>query len=210
MFITIMEAAVIALVLSVDAFAAAVAYGCKKIEIPWESVLVITIICTGIVGISFFAGAFFSGHISAEVASLISFIILFLIGTAKLLDYATKELIRRYSNISKEIKLSIFNFKFVLYLYANPEAADVDVSKSISKKEAAVLALSLSLDGVAVGFGAALLGINGWAVVLFSLFTNGIGLKLGSKLGCKVAENLQFNISWVSGAILIGLAFMRL
>jgi len=121
-----------------------------------------------------------------------SFAILFIIGAAKLLDSITKSVIRKHTNISKEINLSLFNFKFILRLYAGPEATDADVSESISTKEAAV---SLSLDGFAVGFGAALLGFNAWAVILFSLLTNGLALWLGSGLGNKAANSLRFNIS---------------
>ena len=104
----------------------------------------------------------------------------------------------------------MFNFKFILHLYADPKAADVDVSESISPREAAVLAISLSLDGLAVGFGSAMIGINGWAVVLFSFITNFIALMLGGWLGNKAADKLHFNISWLAGVVLIALAFMKL
>ena len=209
-FFYLMGAAALALSLSLDAFAAAFAYGCKKIEIPILSALIINLICTAAVGLSFLFGSVLSQYIPEWVAAFLSFSILFIIGIVKLLDSITKSIIRKHSNIDKEIKLSFLNFKFILRLYADPEVADVDESKSISPNEAVVLAISLSLDGFAVGFGAALLGFNVWAILLFSLLANGGSLLFGSFIGNKAATSLRFNISWLAGVILIGLAFMQL
>ena len=210
MMFPFLEAAVLAFSLSVDAFAVAFAYGCKKIRLPALSAHIINIICSGVTGLSFLVGNMLTPFISSGFAVGLSFAILLVIGLTKLMDSITKSVIRKHTNISKEIKLSLFNFKFILSLYADPEAADVDVSKSISPKEAAVLAISVSLDGFAVGFGAALLGFNGWAVVLFCLMANGLALILGSRLGNKAAQSLPFSISWITGVVLIGLAFMQL
>jgi putative sporulation protein YtaF len=150
-----------------------------------------------------------AAFIPGWIASGVSFAILFIIGTAKLLDSVTKAFIRRHTFRTREIKMSLFNFKFILQVYAIPESADIDESKTISAGEAAVLAVSLSLDGFAVGFGAALLGLSFWAVVFLSLLANGLALWLGGILGNKAARNLRFNISWLAGALLITLAFSR-
>ena len=171
---------------------------------------IINLICTGVTGLSFLFGAVLAPFVPEGFAMGLSFAILFFVGLTKLLDSITKSIIKKYACINKEIRLSMLNFKFVLNLYADPEAADVDISECISSKEATVLALSLSLDGFAVGFGAALLGFNGFAVVLFSLLTNAIALWSGGRLGNKVAQSLRFNISWAAGLVLIGLAFMQL
>jgi len=196
--------------LSIDAFTAAFAYGCKKIKIPMLSMHIINLICTGMIGISFLFGSILVEYIPEGLALGLSFSILFLLGLTKLFDSLTKSIIRKHTQLSKEIRLSLFNFKLILHLYADPEAADMDISKSISPREAAVLAVSLSLDGIAVGFGAALIGINGWAVILFSLITDFIALLLGGLLGNKSANKLRFNISWLAGVVLIGLALEKL
>jgi len=206
----IMEAAALAIILALDAFAACFAYGCKKIKIPLISGHVINLICTAVTGFSFLIGAIFAQHIPAELAIWLSFGILMTIGVIKLLDSITKSIIRKHTDINKEIALSLFNFKLILHLYANPEAADVDASESLSTKEAAVLAVSLSLDGFAVGFGAALLGVSGWAVVFFALIANGLAIWAGGRLGNNCAKWLRFNISWVAGVVLVGLAVSRL
>ena len=203
-------AALLAASLSIDALAASFAYGCKKIKIPMLSVHIINAICTCIIGLSFLLGRLLLQYIPQWLATGLAFSILFLIGITKLLDSITKSIIRKHTNLSKEMNLSIFNFKLLMRLYANPEAVDVDISKSISPREAAVLAVSLSLDGLAVGFGAALIGINVWAVLVFTLVANFTALMLGGWLGNRAADKLRFNISWIAGVILIRLAVEKL
>ena len=208
--ISILQAAAIAISVSIDAFAASFAYGCKKITMPMFSVLLVNFICTIIIGLSFLFGSVIVPFIPGWLAVGLSFSILFIIGIIKLFDSITKSIIIKYTQFNKEIKLSVFNLKLVMRLYADPETADVDVSKSISSREAVVLAVSLSLDGFAVGLGAAMIGINGWALVLSALATGFAALLIGCRLGNKAAEKLRFNISWLGGVILIGLAFMQL
>ena len=208
--IAALQAAAIAISISIDALAVSFAYGCKKIKIPMPSLLIINAICTLVIGLSFLFGLAIVQYIPKWLAAGLSFSILLIIGLTKLFDSITKSIIRKYSQLNKEINLSIFNFKLVMRIYADPEAADVDISKSISVREAAVLAISLSLDGFAVGFGAAMIGVNGWILVLFALITGFSALLLGCWLGNKAADKLRFNISWLAGVMLIGLAIVQL
>ena len=212
--IYLLQAALIAMSVSIDAFAAAFAYGCKKIKIPVLSIFIINLICTGTIGLSYLFGSSLLQFIPGWLAVSLSFAILFILGIIKLFDSITKSFIRRHTQFNKQINLSVFNFKLILRLYADPESADVDVSKSISAREAAVLALSLSLDGFAVGFGAAMFGANGtgfgFALIVFTVMTGFAALLLGGLLGHMAANKLRFNISWLAGAVLIGLAFAQI
>jgi len=205
----IIEALILASALSADAFVASFAYGSNKIKIPAVSVHIINIICSVILGISLLIGTMVRAYIPGFLTTAICFTILFLLGLAKLFDSITKSIIRKNSNLNGQFKFSMFNFKFVLSLYADPQAADIDRSKTISPSEAAALAVALSLDGLAVGFGAALVDINGWAVFICSLITGFIALISGAYLGNRIAHRLRFNISWISGIVLIILAFMK-
>ena len=206
----IIGAAILALTLSLDAFAAAFAYGCKQIRISLFSGGIIAVVCTATTGASFLLGSVLAPFVSAGAAGWVAFAILFTIGCAKLLDSITKSLIRKHARINKEVTLSLFNFNFILNVYANPEAADADVSHTISPREAAVLAISLSLDGFAVGLGAALMGLHGGWVVAFCLLTNGLALWLGGKLGNAAVRRVKFNISWLAGVLLIALAIAQI
>jgi putative sporulation protein YtaF len=205
----LIEAAVLASSLSVDAFTAGFAYGTKKIKIPMLSIQIINFICCFMTGIALFSGNMLKPYLPPKLAAAMAFTVLFIIGMVKLLDGITKSVIKKHTAIDMAISFSLFNFKFILKMYADPEAADADTSGCISSSEAAALAVSLSLDGIAVGFGAALVDINAFAVLGWSLITNMAALMAGRYTGERLANKLPFNISWVAGLVLIALAVMK-
>lgn len=207
--IMLLEAVVLASSLSLDAFIASFAYGSNKIKMSLPSLIVINLVCSGILGLSLLLGATIQPYLSPDVNRLLCFLILFIIGLTKLLDDLAKAFIRKHGSLSKRIRFSFLNFKFVLNVYANPEKADVDHSKSISLGEAVSLAVALSLDGMAVGFGAALGDVSGMTLFFASFFTDTAAILLGIYLGNRIASTLRFNISWLSGAILIVMAFLK-
>ena len=206
----ILEPLVLVTALSVDAFVASFAYGTNQIKIPFRSVAVISGICSAILGVSLFLGSLVRPFMPEHLAGVLCFSILFLLGIAKLCDSAIKSLIRRSQGIHKKISFSAMHLRFILDVYANPENAECDCSKSLSAVEAAPLAIALSLDGLAVGFGAALSEAAPLRAVLFSLVANVIAVCAGSLTGNKVAEKIPLDLSWVSGLLLIVLAFLKL
>ena len=208
--VVFLEALLLSASLSMDAFTAGFAYGSNKIKIPFKSVQVINVIGVIILGISLLIGSVIKQYINSNITIIICFVILFILGILKLLDSITKAIIRKYNNFNKEIKFSIFSFKFILNLYANPEEADVDSSKTISSREAVSVAIALSLDSMAVGLGAALGNVNGIALVCSSFITGMIAIILGCYLGNKIAEKMELDLSWISGVILILLAFSKI
>ncbi|MCL2580259.1 MAG: manganese efflux pump [Oscillospiraceae bacterium] len=210
MFFPLFEALVIACALSLDAFVASFAYGSKGIKMPARSVALISLICTGVVGLALLAGTLLRQYIPYDFTVAVSFTILFGLGALKLADNIIKSLIRRHDALSKEIKFSLSGLKFILKLYADPEQADVDGSKTLSPGEAATLALALSLDGLAVGLGAAIGSVNSLFVLIGVLVTGVFALLMGGYLGNKAARKVRFDLSWLSGVLLILLAFSNL
>lgn len=208
--LSLLEALALASALSMDTFVSGFAYGSNNIKIPFASVQTINIICSSILGLSFLAGAFLKQYIPSALTVILCFGILFVLGIVKLLDSITKSIIRKHNRLNREIKFSMFNFHFILNLYADPVEADVDCSRTISPAEAASLAVALSLDGLAVGFGAALGNVNGLTVFLCSLVTNTVGMLSGAYIGDKLARKTSFNLSWISGALLIVMAMSKL
>jgi len=208
--VIIIEAMVLAASLSIDAFAASFAYGSAKVKIPFRSVQVINIVCSSILGLSLLVGAIVRQYLPGGVTTAICFGILFVLGIMKLLDGVTKSIVRKYSNYSRELRFSMFNFRFILSLYADPEKADVDQSRSISPVEAFSLALALSLDGLAVGFGAALGDVNVIAVICSSLVANTAAVMLGTFAGNRLARKIPFDLSWISGVIILAIAVTKL
>jgi len=207
---SMLEAAALSSSMSLDTFVAGFAYGSNRIRIPFLSVQIINVVCSAMLGIAILVGTVVRQFLPARLTAAICFLILFALGVCKLLDSLTKALIRKRAHLEKQLSFSMFNLKFILKLYADPEAADVDASRVISPAEAATLAVALSLDGIAVGFGAALGHVNGLAVFLLSFVTDMIGVMLGAFVGQKIAHKLRLNLSWLSGVVLIALAILKL
>ena len=204
-----LEAMVLALAISLDALVASFAYGSKRIKIPMRSAWVVALTCAGVVGLALLAGTLLRQYIPYTLAGAVSFVILFTLGLVKLLDSITKSVIRRRA-ISKGLAFSLLNFNFILLLYADPEQADLDGSKILTPSEAATLALALSLDGLGVGLGAAIGSANGLVLFIGTIVAGIVAIVLGGYLGNKAAEKTRLNISWLSGVLLILLAFASL
>ncbi|MDR0292867.1 MAG: manganese efflux pump [Oscillospiraceae bacterium] len=213
MFFSIPEAVLLASSCSLDAFSASFAYGAKGIRIPLLSAQILNVVCSAVLGLSLWAGAAARGFLPEWLAAGLAFGILFLLGLSKLLDGILKTVIRRYTRRNGKnprLRFALFDVRFILSMAADPEEADANRNKIISAGEAVALAVSLSLDGVAVGFGAAVGNVNIPAVFLLSLVTDTLAVLLGSRLGHRLARGLPFNVSWLGGAILIGLAVCKL
>jgi len=199
-----------AFAVSIDAFVGSLAYGMDKINIRLLSSIIINLICTSCLFFSFLLGSALKHYISVNMTIIVSFIILFIIGLIKLLDWYIKKLIRKWIEKDKEISFSLLSFKFILSLYANPEKADVNNSRDICIKEAIPLGIAVGIDGMAVGFAASLSDINAYALLFFSILLHAIAIHLGFFLGKKAAYKTNWDINWLGGTILIILALTRL
>jgi len=205
-----MEALMIVTALSTDAFVSAFAYGGNRINIPFSSVLVVSIICSAILGVSLFFGALVSPFIPRHITSFACFLILFMLGMIKIFDSTVKALIRKQSSLQKDFRFSAFNLKFVLRVYADPREADLDSSRILSPAEAGYLAIALSADGLAAGFGAGLTEADHVLIVLLSLLFSAAAMMLGACAGKKIAKKLALNLSWMGGLLLIALGVTKL
>lgn len=94
--------------------------------------------------------------------------------------------------------------------FFNHENVNAAHTRVLSMHEAAPLALALSLDGLAAGFGAGLTSINYMMVIIFSLIAGILAVLLGSYMGRKISKKISFNLSWLSGLMLIILAILKL
>lgn len=209
-FYPALEALLLVVALSLDAFVASFAYGAQRIKIPFSSAAIISVVCTAMLAVSLLAGALLRPHLPQGLTKGLCFALLLLLGLTKLCDSAIKTLIRRHKRMHRKVSFSVFSLKFILDVYADPEKADRDGSRVLSPAEAASLAIALSLDGLAVGFGAALMQVKVFLVMAFSLAVGLLAVRLGGKLGNKAAQSLPFDLSWLSGALLIVLAVLKL
>lgn len=205
-----LESLIVTFAAAIDVFAGCFAYGCNKIKIYHNMLIFMTFICTLCMMLAFFLGNLLKSLLSPFLTTLIAFILLFFIGLIKLLDWYIKTLIRKWIKNNKPLNFCLFNFKFMLNVYANPETAMGDQAKSISLKEGTLLAIALTIDGMTGAFSLALIGINGWYLLFWAIITHYLAITLGSKIGNMIAHKLKYQIEWLSGLILIIIAFIKL
>jgi len=204
-----LEILLLVLSVSIDSFIASISYGSSKIKIPIISALIVDIISSSMLGFSLIFGSFIQNYISINTAKLISFMILFFLGFYRLFEGLLKSYINNKTKDSPPLQFKLLDLNFVLQVYANETKADIDKSKVLSYKEAIYLSVALSLDSIAVGFGSSLILINYIQVFIVSIIIGLLVIIFGSLLGKKFAEMTNLNLSWLSGAMLIILAFLR-
>lgn len=179
-----MEIILLVLTLSVDAFVASIAYGNNEIKIPLSSILIINLVCSLFLGLSVFLGSSIKKFLPDNLATLLSFSILILLGIYYLLESFVKSYLRNKTK-DKNLKFKVFNIWIIVNVYIDETQADLDKSKNLDYKEALYLGAALSLDSLAVGFGGSLGNINCLSLVslsfIFGMFSIYSELLLGKK-----------------------------
>jgi len=205
-----LDAILLVSALSMDAFVASFAYGTSKIKIPFKSAMTINLVCSTMLAIALFMGSVISKYIPGVFTTSICVTVLLMLGMAKLFDSTLKAILIRSGTLSRDLSFKVFDFKFFLRVCLDSTEADSDHSYVLSPKESFSLAMALSLDGLAAGFSTGLMVTNYAQIILFSLVINMIAVLLGCFIGNKVAQKSDLNLSWLSGATLILLAFLKL
>lgn len=193
-----------------DAFFASISYGTNKIKIPFISSFIISSVGAIILGISLFFGGFIKKFIPGDYAIFLSFTILLIIGIYRLFESLFKTFIQKRKSSDKPLTFKLFDMNFVLQIYADETIADFDKSKVLSPREALYLSIALSFDSLAVGFGSSLGGGGYIQTIILCLVLGIVCITLGYIIGKKVVEKTNLNLSWISGFILIVLAFLKL
>ena len=185
MFETIVEILVLVTALSVDSFAAGLVYGVGKVKVPLLSVLIITFISSMTLIISIFIGNIISGMLPENFTDDVSFLIIYTIGVVKLLqkpkgDEADKA-----------------------------DKANKDGDNILSPVEALYLGAALSIDSIAAGIGAGVMAVHAAWTLCVSLLVGGLAIFFGTWLGRIISSRFRSDLQWVSGILMILLAFMR-
>ncbi len=205
-----LESILLVISVCIDGFLASFAYGTSKIKIPFLSGTLITCISTSFLIISLSLGALIKNALPDKLTLGICFGILFLLGIFRLFEGLLKSFLNKKASSPDHTEFTLINFKLMLNVYSDSTLADVDHSKVLSTKEALYLGIALSLDSLVVGLGAGLDSFNYIEVIIFSLVFNALALLTGFFLGRKFAEKLNTDLSWLSGAVLIALAVLKL
>lgn len=196
--------------LSLDAFAASFVYGTDNVKIPVASVSIITALSTGILFFFLVLGKWCGALISPGTTSVICFLLLFLLGLVKLFDSTLKSLIRRSGCSHKKMRFSISDLNFILTVYADPSKANGEDIAVLSPAEALSLGIALSLDSAAAGFGAGMAVLHLPMALFFSALFTIAAILSGSHLGRFLSKKISPDLSWLSGILLLILAFSKL
>lgn len=196
--------------LSLDAFAASFVYGADNVKIPAVSVAILTALSTGILFFFLFPGKWFGTFISPTTTSVLCFLLLFILGLIKLFDSTIKSLIRKSGIGRRKVCFSISNLNFILTVYADPATANGEDITILSPVEALSLGIALSLDSAAAGFGAGMMSMHLPMMLLLSLLLNMAAILGGEFLGRVLVKKVNMDLSWLSGVLLLVLAFSKL
>lgn len=209
MLMTILQALLLVIGLSIDAFATSFGYGVNKIKMPYYSMMIIAVICSSVLGVSLFAGKAISAFLTPHLTLLICFVLLLTLGILRLFESLFKGYLKKRNLTFKEIHFKIFDLEFDLNLGVCPEVLDTTHDRVLNASEAAAIALACSLDGLAVGFGVGLTSVNPFLTIGLSLFSTIAAIVCGSYLGRVLSHKIDFNLSWITGVTLMTIAFLK-
>ena len=183
MFSSLFEILVLVTALSVDAFAAGFAYGVSKIKVPFVSVLIVTGVSSLTLLLSLWVGSVVNSLIPEGLTRQFSFLLLFVLGLVKLFDRSRHD---------------------------EAEAANKNKDDLVSPGEAFTLGIALSIDSLAAGIGAGIAMSHIPAALLISFLVGAAAVMAGGSLGRLISAHCHSNLCWISGCLLLILAFMKL
>lgn len=196
----------LALAISLDNFCVGVAYGVRKIDLPFNANLIISSASGIAILLSMLAGSILSNYLSVHRAQLLGALIILFTGLWIILQAWWQ---KWKNGISEEgsIDIKIKSLGIVIRILNDPSKADLDHSGIISNWEALILGVALALNALGAGFGAAMEGLSPWltslAATVFSLLLISLGVKVGQKY---MSNLLGDKIAIVSGLALVLLA----
>jgi len=206
----------LAISLSLDAFAVAFAQGLRNARIPLLSNCVLCLSSILYFGLAVAFGTFLAGVLSPALSGLIGLILMFAFFLFMLLEVLLPDRFskkKRKKKAPKALTRCIPSFLgLTVTILRDPTRSDIDNSRSISGLEALFLGAALSVDSIGVGLGYSLSGRVGILDVFIVGLVQLLFLSLGNALGRKLhtarflpSDKLQL----VSCAVILFLLILR-
>lgn len=196
----------LAVSLSMDAAAFALAYAVKNIRFTWGSRLIMAALSFGYAAIAVCAGGFLGRYISADVANWAGATLIAALGIMNLCGGFFK----KPTPPSRALVWVIRPLRLTIHIMRDPAQADQNRSQVIEPHEALYLGFALSLDALAAGFGAGLAGLAGAWFPLGAALCQLVFLCFGEWIGKKAKPIIPKKLSQVlPGIILLGIAVWR-
>ena len=201
-----MQILFVVIAVSIDSFLAALAYGNHHIKLSIFKILVISFICTCVLGISLLLSQFISLFLNKELCMILSSILFFGIGITTLFQTSMKTYLKK-ANL-KHVSFKTNEISFVINIYIDETCADKDHSKDISLIEAIYLSTALSLDSLFSGLA---IGISNHQHVLILVLTflfTCVSFISGYTIGKHLSKS-NLSLSWLTGLLFIILGFSK-
>lgn len=193
----------LALTVSLDGFAAGVAYGARRIKLPILATCLISITSAITMYISMSIGSALRDIIPEKVASIL--------GAALLVSLGVYFFLQQHKTPSRvpEEERDILHFRIaslglVIRIWHDPLLADRDKSGGINSSEAIILGVALALDAFGAGLGAAMTGLPPFLTAMSIGLSKFILVNLGLSTGGSLARVISPKImSLLPGLLLI-------
>lgn len=201
----------LAIAISLDSFSTGVAYGLRKMRIPYKSLLIIAL-CTAIsLLIAMFAGSIIVQVLSPTAANRIGGIILIMIGAWVIFQFFRTEKGPHEQVEKLVVNWEIKSLGIVIHILKKPTRADFDLSGTITGIEALLLGAALSLDAFGAGIGAAMLGYSPWMLAGSAALMSAIFLKTGLQIGNIFSKtNWIQHFAFMPGVLLILIGILKI
>lgn len=201
----------LAVAISLDSFSTGLAYGLRKMSIPFKSIVIIAS-CTAVsLVIAMFAGQVIMSVLSEVTARRIGGIILILIGMWVVYQFFRSEKEETLSHEKLVLKWEIKSLGIVIHILKKPTRADMDRSGSVTGLEALLLGTALSLDAFGAGIGAAMLGYSPFLLAGSAAIMSSIFLLSGLHIG-KVLSHTYWmqKLAFIPGVLLILIGLLKM
>lgn len=195
-----------ALALNMDALGTGVAYGIRKIRIPFTSLLIISGMSVVTILFSMTAGRVVSQLISPAFAHRLGGILLLLVGLWILIqsirDNRQEEQTEGLQVDQTVMEIHIKSLGLVIQVLREPSRADLDHSGVISAREALLLGAALAMDAFGAGFAVSMFGfsplLTASVVGIGHIILTYAGLLLGKYFACsRIGRQLAMLPGWI-------------
>ncbi|NLY53741.1 MAG: sporulation membrane protein YtaF [Firmicutes bacterium] len=205
------------IVVSLDGFAAALAYGARRVRLTPLAVALVSLASAVMMGVAMLLGQLL-GHLIPPIATrYLGGVILLLLGCYLLYQQGGKAVGNRVApspavtNSQPLVQLNLRPFGLIIQILRDPMAADQDQSGTITWQEAGLLGLALALDSFGAGIGAAMTGLAAGRTAVVAGVAMLLSLLLGWELGYRLRQHrLGSHLANLPGILLICLGLVNL
>lgn len=191
---------------NLDNMAIGLAYGVRKINVPFKSNFSIALFSGIATFMSSMLGSLLTNYIPVQLGNIIGGSIVCIIGLYTIASYFYNK--RKNGEVHESCTQYIDSLKAVIN---DPSIADRDFSGDISLKESISLGIALAVNCLGTGFGAGLAGINIYilsgSIIVFSLATISLGVIIGKHFAARFSAD---KATVVSGILLIAVGIYQI